>query len=43
MIMEALIFVTVHPYFYPSATGFTHPSDGWTGHKAMTGTDSQGL
>ena len=26
-----LHFFPVHPYFYPSKTGFTCPHDGWTG------------
>ena len=24
-------FLLIHPYFYTSKTGFTHPNDGWTG------------
>ena len=26
-----LIFLPVHPYFYPSIFVFTSPHDGWTG------------
>ena len=43
MILEDYYFVviflapSVHPYFYPSTMGFTHPNDGVDGslHKAI--------
>ena len=39
-LFSSFVFLPVHPYFYPSTTGFNRPNDGCL-HKDMVKTSKQ--